>query len=138
MIFYGRSDAVLNPGGVRIGTAEIYREVERIPFVADCIAVGQKWHGDERIILFVVLTADEELTDSRREEIRAAIRKNASPFHVPRKIIAVPEIPRTRSGKLVELAVKQTINGEAVKNRESLSNPEALDNFLGLPELLEE
>jgi acetoacetyl-CoA synthetase len=138
MIFYGRSDAVLNPGGVRIGTAEIYREVEHIPFVADCIAVGQRWNSDERIILFVVLTPGEKLTDSRREEIRSAIRKNASPFHVPRKIIAVPEIPRTRSGKLVELAVKQTINGEAVKNRESLSNPEALENFVGLPELLEE
>jgi len=138
MIFYGRSDAVLNPGGVRIGTAEIYREVERIPFVTDCIAVGQKWHGDERIILFVVLSTGEDLTDSRQEEIRFAIRTNASPFHVPRKIIAVPEIPHTRSGKLVELAVKQTIHGEPVKNRESLSNPEALDNFIGLPELLAE
>jgi len=138
MIFYGRSDAVLNPGGVRIGTAEIYREVERIPFVTDCIAVGQKWHGDERIILFVVLSTGEDLTDSRQEEIRSAIRTNASPFHVPRKIIAVPEIPHTRSGKLVELAVKQTIHGEPVKNRESLSNPEALDNFIGLPELLAE
>ena len=138
MIFYGRSDAVLNPGGVRIGTAEIYREVERIPFVTDCIAVGQRWHRDERIILFVVLTSGEVLTDSRQDEIRSAIRTNASPFHVPRKIIAVPEIPRTRSGKLVELAVKQTIHDEPVKNRESLSNPEALDNFVGLTELLEE
>lgn len=138
MIFYGRSDATLNPGGVRIGTAEIYREVEKISFIIDCIAVGQRWHDDERIVLFVVLSPGEELTEERREEIRATIRANSSPFHIPRKIIAVPAIPRTRSGKLVELAVKQTIHGEPVKNCEALSNPESLGYFAHLPELLEE
>ena len=135
LIFYGRSDAVLNPGGVRIGTAEIYREVERIPAVADCVAVGQQWNDDERIVLFVVMAEGQALTAERQNEIRATIRANASPFHVPRKIIAVPDIPRTRSGKITELAIKQTIHGQAIKNVEALANPEALKYFVGIPEL---
>lgn len=138
MIFYGRSDAVLNPGGVRIGTAEIYREVERIPTILDCVAVGQRWDDDERIVLFVVMAEGEALTQARQDEIRATIRAHASPFHVPRKIIAVPDIPRTRSGKITELAIKQTIHGEPIKNVEALANPEALRYFSGIAELTTE
>lgn len=135
MIFYGRSDTVLNPGGVRIGTAEIYREIERIPWILDSVAVGQRWLGDERIVLFIVIPPDAQLTAEAIREIQGTIRKNASPFHVPKKIIAVPDIPRTRSGKIVELAIKQTIHGEPVQNRESLANPDALDYFTDLKEL---
>jgi acetoacetyl-CoA synthetase len=135
MIIYGRSDATLNPGGVRIGTAEIYRLTEAIPEISDSIAVGQRWKGDERVILFVRLTDGKPLTDELRERIRAAIRENASPRHLPAKIIQVAEIPYTINMKKVELAVRNVIHGEPVKNRDALVNPEVLELYRFLPEL---
>jgi acetoacetyl-CoA synthetase len=135
LIIYGRSDAVLNPGGVRIGTAEIYQEVEKLPKIAESIAIGQNWKGDTRIVLFVVLREGVELDKALRDEIRNAIRFNASPRHVPAKIIAVAEIPRTRSGKITELAVRSVVHGEPVRNADALENPDALDHFRDLPEL---
>jgi len=135
VIIYGRSDAVLNPGGVRIGTAEIYRQVEKLDEVVESIAIGQNWDDDVRVILFVVLRADAILDDELEQRIRSMIRKNTTPRHVPARIIAVPEIPRTRSGKIVELAVRSAVHGEAVKNTASLANPEALDYFRDVPEL---
>jgi acetoacetyl-CoA synthetase len=135
LIIHGRSDAVLNAGGVRIGTAEIYREVEKLPEIVESIAIGQSWEGDTRVVLFVVLRDDVELNDSLRDAIRNAIRLNASPRHVPAKIIAVAEIPRTRSGKIVELAVRSVVHGEPVKNKDALANPEALDYFRDVAEL---
>ncbi|MEM9056413.1 MAG: acetoacetate--CoA ligase [Pseudomonadota bacterium] len=135
LIIHGRSDAVLNPGGVRIGTAEIYRQVEPFGEVLECLAIGQRWEDDERIVLFVVLREGVELDDALRDAIGAAIRRNATPRHVPAKIIAVPDLPRTISGKLVELAVRKTIHGEAVDNTDAMANPEALAHFVDLPEL---
>jgi acetoacetyl-CoA synthetase len=135
VIIYGRSDAVLNPGGVRIGTAEIYRQVEKLDEVVESIAIGQNWDDDVRVVLFVVLREDAILDDELQQRIRTMIRKNTTPRHVPAKIIAVPEIPRTRSGKIVELAVRSAVHGEAVKNTASLANPEALDYFRDVPEL---
>jgi acetoacetyl-CoA synthetase len=135
LIIHGRSDAVLNAGGVRIGTAEIYREVEKLPEIVESIAIGQRWKGDTRIVLFVVLREHVELNKALRDAIRNAIRSNASPRHVPEKIIAVAEIPRTRSGKIVELAVRSVVHDEPVKNKGALANPEALDFFSNLPEL---
>ena len=135
VIIYGRSDAVLNPGGVRIGTAEIYRQVEKLDEVVESIAIGQNWDDDVRVILFVVLRADAILDAELQQRIRTMIRKNTTPRHVPAKIIAVPEIPRTRSGKIVELAVRSAVHGEAVKNTTSLANPEALQYFRDVPEL---
>jgi acetoacetyl-CoA synthetase len=135
LIIYGRSDAVLNAGGVRIGTAEIYREVEKLPEIVESIAIGQRWKGDTRIVLFVVLREHIELSEALRDTIRNAIRFNASPRHIPEKIIAVAEIPRTRSGKIVELAVRSVVHGEPVENEDALANPEALDYFCNLPEL---
>jgi acetoacetyl-CoA synthetase len=132
---HGRSDAVLNPGGVRIGTSEIYREVEQLADVLDSVAIGQDWQGDTRVILFVVLRERVELDEALENAIRAAIRSGASPRHVPAKIIAVHDIPRTISGKIVELAVRAVVHGEAVKNVDALANPAALDNFRDLPEL---
>ncbi|MBX9621519.1 MAG: acetoacetate--CoA ligase [Alphaproteobacteria bacterium] len=137
LIIYGRSDAVLNPGGVRIGTAEIYRQVEKIPEVLESLAVGQEWEGDVRVILFVVLRKRAALTDDLKNQIKQQIRQNASPRHVPAKIIAINEIPRTLSGKIVELAVRETIHGREVKNKASLANPEALEPFKNLKELQE-
>lgn len=137
LIIYGRSDAVLNPGGVRIGTAEIYRQVEKIPEVLESLAVGQEWQGDVRVILFVVLRKDAELNDSLKDQIKKQIRLNASPRHVPAKIIVINDIPRTLSGKIVELAVRETIHGREVKNKTSIANPEALEQFKGLKELEE-
>ena len=135
MIIYGRSDAVLNPGGVRIGTAEIYRQVEQLPEVVESLVIGQQWQGDERIVLFVrcatALTLDEALI----ERIRAQIRANTTPRHVPARIVQVADIPRTKSGKIVELAVRDVVHGRAVKNREALANPEALEQFRNRPEL---
>ena len=134
-IIHGRSDATLNPGGVRIGTSEIYRRVDLFDEILESLAVGQPWNGDVRIILFVVM-ADEFSFDSDLEErLRQSIRSGASPRHVPAVILSVPDLPRTRSGKLVELAVKRVIEGLPVSNIESLSNPEALENFKNLPEL---
>ncbi len=135
LIIYGRSDAVLNPGGVRIGTAEIYRQVEALPEVVEAIAVGQRWHADERVVLFVRLQEQARLDDDLRDRIRQAIRRNASPRHVPAKIIQVADIPRTKSGKITEIAVRRMIHGEDAGNREALANPEALELFRDLPEL---
>ncbi|MFQ5731714.1 MAG: acetoacetate--CoA ligase, partial [Planctomycetaceae bacterium] len=134
-VILGRSDAVLNPGGVRIGTAEIYRHVEQLPDVLESIAVGQEWEDDVRIVLFVVLRNGIELDDALREAIKRRIRTGASPRHVPAKIVAVPDIPRTRSGKIVELAVREVVHNRPVKNRHALANPEALRHFADRPEL---
>ena len=135
MIIHGRSDAVLNPGGVRIGTAEIYRQVEKLDEILESIAIGQNWDGDVRVVLFVVLREGAVLDDDLEARIRKLIRENTTPRHVPAKIIAVPEIPRTISGKIVELAVRSVVHGEAVKNTDALANPDALDHFRDLAEL---
>jgi acetoacetyl-CoA synthetase len=135
MIIYGRSDATLNPGGVRIGTAEIYRQVEQLPEILESLAVGQQWNGDERIVLFVRLAAGAALDDVLRQRIATQIRTNTSPRHVPARIVQVADIPRTKSGKIVELAVRDVLHGREVKNREALANPEALDLFRDLPDL---
>lgn len=135
VIIYGRSDAVLNPGGVRIGTAELYAEVEKIPEVIESLAVGQEYQSDERIILFVVLQNNIKLDDKLRSIIKTQVKQGATPRHVPAIIIQVPELPRTTSGKLVELAVKNVISGHEVKNKSALANPNALEYFVDLPEL---
>jgi acetoacetyl-CoA synthetase len=135
MIIYGRSDAVLNPGGVRIGTAEIYRQVEQLPEVAESIVVGQDWEGDVRVVLFVRLRAGTSLDEALSKKIAQQIRANTTPRHVPAKILEVADIPRTKSGKIVELAVRDVIHGRSIKNREALANPEALDLFRNRPEL---
>ncbi|MCG6941005.1 MAG: acetoacetate--CoA ligase [Thiohalocapsa sp.] len=129
LVIYGRSDAVLNPGGVRIGTAEIYRVVEGMDAVLEAIAVGQDWQGDQRVLLFVVLRGGLMLDDALADAIRVRIRERLTPRHVPAAIRQVPAIPRTRSGKIVELAVADVIHGRTVKNIEALANPEALDAF---------
>jgi acetoacetyl-CoA synthetase len=134
-VIHGRSDATLNPGGVRIGTAEIYRQVDGIAEVAESLAIGQQWEGDVRVILFVRLRQGAELDDALCERLRRRIREHASPRHVPAKIVPVADLPRTRSGKLVELAVRDVVHGRPVKNREALANPEALELFSDLPEL---
>ena len=134
-IIDGRSDATLNPGGVRIGTAEIYRQVEGMPEVVESLAVGQHWDGDERIVLFVRLREGLVLDEALQKRIASQIRANTSPRHVPAKIVQVTDLPRTKSGKLVELAVRHVIHGRAVTNREALANPEALELFRNLPEL---
>jgi acetoacetyl-CoA synthetase len=135
MIIHGRSDAVLNPGGVRIGTAEIYRQVEKLDDIMESIAIGQNWDGDVRVVLFVVLRDGSVLDDDLRARIRGLIRKNTTPRHVPAKIVAVPEIPRTISGKIVELAVRSVVHGEAVNNTDALANPAALEHFRDIVEL---
>jgi len=135
VIIYGRSDAVLNPGGVRIGTAEIYRQVEKIDAVLESIAIGQRWQDDERVVLFVRLREGVQLTDELQQQIRQVIRANATPRHVPAIIAQVSDIPRTISGKIVELAVRQVVHGETVKNTDALANPEALEYFRNRPEL---
>jgi len=134
-VIYGRSDATLNPGGVRIGTAEIYRQVEQLPEVIESLAVGQQWEGDERIVLFVRLAEGVILDDILRRKITERIRRETSPRHVPARIVEVADIPRTKSGKIVELAVRNVIHGRPVTNREALANPEALDLFRDLPAL---
>ncbi len=135
MIIYGRSDAVLNPGGVRIGTAEIYRQVEQMAEVEEAICVGQDWQGNVRVVLFVRLRAGLALDDALVNRIRAHIRAECTPRHVPARIIQVADIPRTRSGKITELAVRAVIHGQEVKNKEALANPEALDLYAGLDAL---
>ncbi|GMQ52472.1 acetoacetate--CoA ligase [Halopseudomonas aestusnigri] len=135
LIIHGRSDAVLNPGGVRIGTAEIYRQVEKVEAVLESLAIGQQWQGDVRVVLFVRLREGMELDAALEAEIRQVIRANATPRHVPAKIIAVSDIPRTRSGKIVELAVRNVVHGLPVKNTDALANPEALDLFRDLSDL---
>ena len=134
-IIHGRSDATLNPGGVRIGTAEIYRVVEQLDDVLEAIVIGQRWEQDVRVVLFLRLRADRELDDEMVAMVRRRIREGCSPRHVPGCVLAVPDIPRTRSGKISELAVKRTVHGEPIKNREALANPEALEHFRGRPEL---
>ena len=135
IIIHGRSDATLNPGGVRIGTAEIYNQVEQLPEVAEAICIGQDWEGDVRVVLFVRLAAGIVLDDGLVKTIGNRIRTGASPRHVPAKVIAVADIPRTKSGKIVELAVRDVVHGRPVRNKEALANPEALDLFAELPEL---
>ena len=137
VIIYGRSDAVLNPGGVRIGTAEIYRIVEKFDAVAESIVIGQEWNEDVRVVLFLRMQPGQQLDDELRSEIRTAIRMGASPRHTPARILEVADIPRTISGKIVELAVRDTVHGKAVKNTDALANPEALQYFRDLPELQE-
>jgi len=132
---YGRSDATLNPGGVRIGTSEIYRIVSEIDFIKDSIIIGQNWRGDQRIILFIELNDKKELNTSIKEEIRIRIRQNSSPKHVPSKIIVVKGIPYTISGKKVELAVKKIVEGKEVDNKDSLQNPWTLEYFKNIKEL---
>jgi acetoacetyl-CoA synthetase len=136
MVIYGRSDAVLNPGGVRIGTAEIYRQVERIDAVVESLVIGQDWEHDVRVVLFVVLRPGVTLDEPLRECIKTEIRKNTTPRHVPARIVQVRDIPRTRSGKITELAVRDVVHGRAVKNKEALANPEALDLYRDIPELM--
>ena len=135
VIVYGRSDATLNPGGVRIGTAEIYRQVEALEEVVEALVIGQPWEGDVRVVLFVVLRPGMVLDEALKKKIRDQIRRNTTPRHVPAKIIQVPEIPRTISGKLVEMAVLKTVQGEEVKNKDALANPQALNHFKDLPDL---
>ncbi|MEM6580762.1 MAG: acetoacetate--CoA ligase [Pseudomonadota bacterium] len=135
IIIHGRSDATLNPSGVRIGTAEIYRQIEALHEVIEGIVVGQSWEGDERVVLFVVLAPNHELDEALISKIKHAIRSNTTPRHVPAKVLQVPDIPRTMSGKIVELAVRDTINGRDVSNLASLANPDALDYFKNREEL---
>ena len=138
VVMLGRSDATLNPGGVRIGTAEIYRQVEQMEEIDDSVVVGQDWKNDIRVILFVKLAAGIELTDDLKGKIRQVIRTNASPRHVPAKIISIPDVPYTLNMKKVELAVKKVIQGQPVLNKDALSNPEALDYYADIQELQED
>jgi acetoacetyl-CoA synthetase len=138
VVMHGRSDATLNPGGVRIGTAEIYRQLEQMAEIADSVVVGQDWKNDVRVILFVKLAEGVELTAELKEKIKQTIRTNASPRHVPAKIISVPDIPYTLNMKKVELAVKKVIQGQAVLNKDALSNPQALDYYANIKELNED
>jgi acetoacetyl-CoA synthetase len=135
MIIHGRSDATLNPGGVRIGTAEIYNQVEQLEEIAEALCIGQDWEGDVRVVLFVRLAPGVVLDDALAGRIKTKIRTGASPRHVPAKIIAVADIPRTKSGKITELAVRDIVHGRSVKNREALANPEALALYENMPEL---
>lgn len=134
-LIHGRSDAVLNPGGVRIGTAEIYRQVEKVHQVLDSVAIGQQWQDDVRVVLFVRLRVGVVLDEKLEQEIRQVIRANTTPRHVPAKIVVVTDIPRTISGKVVELAVRNRVHGQPVKNTDALANPEALEQFRDRPEL---
>jgi acetoacetyl-CoA synthetase len=135
LIIHGRSDAVLNPGGVRIGTAEIYRQVEKVEEVVESVAIGQQWHNDVRVVLFVRLREGLQLDDALRQRIRQVIRQYTTPRHVPAVIAQVNDIPRTISGKLVELAIRNVVHGQPVKNTDALANPEALEQFRDRAEL---
>ncbi len=135
IIIHGRSDATLNPGGVRIGTAEIYRQVEQLPEVRESIVIGQDWDNDVRVVLFVVLQDGLTLDQALRDKIKRQIREGASPRHVPAVIVQVPDIPRTKSGKITEIAVRDIVSGREVKNKEALANPEALDYYRGIVDL---
>ncbi|ESY11637.1 acetoacetate--CoA ligase [Mesorhizobium sp. C386A] len=137
MIIHGRSDATLNPGGVRIGTAEIYNQVEQMPEILEALCIGQDFDNDVRVVLFVRLAAGVTLDEDLEKRIRSKIRSGASPRHVPAKIVAVSDIPRTKSGKITELAVRDVVHGRAIKNKEALANPEALELFRNLPQLAE-
>jgi acetoacetyl-CoA synthetase len=135
IVIHGRSDAVLNPGGVRIGTAEIYRQVEQLDEVLESLVIGQDWEGDVRVVLFVKLKEGVALDEALIARIRSRIRANTTPRHVPAKIVQVADIPRTKSGKIVELAVREVVHGRPVKNLEALANPEALEHFRNRAEL---
>ncbi len=135
LIIYGRSDTVLNPGGVRIGTAEIYRQVEQLPEVVEALVIGQDWDNDVRVVLFVRLWEGLKLDDGLMQRIKEQIRRNTTPRHVPAKVVQVADIPRTKSGKIVELAVRNVVHGRPVKNKEALANPEALTLFADIAEL---
>jgi acetoacetyl-CoA synthetase len=135
MIIHGRSDATLNPGGVRIGTAEIYRQVEKLVEIREAIVIGQDWDNDVRVVLFVVLRDGVTLDEALTARIKQQIRTGTTPRHVPAKIVQVPDIPRTKSGKITELAVRDLIHGREIKNKEALANPEALDYYRAIPEL---
>jgi acetoacetyl-CoA synthetase len=135
MVIHGRSDATLNPGGVRIGTAEIYRQVEQLEEISEAIVIGQDWDNDVRIILFVILADGAVLNDELQKSIKTRIREGASPRHVPAKIISVSDIPRTKSGKITELAVRDIVHGREVMNIEALANPEALEMYRDIAEL---
>jgi acetoacetyl-CoA synthetase len=139
MIIYGRSDTVLNPGGVRIGTAEIYRQVEQLDEVVESLVIGQTWPpgeiGDVRVVLFVKLRDGLALDDGLIARIKQQIRVNTTPRHVPAKVVQVSDIPRTKSNKIVEVAVRNVVHGQPVKNLEALANPEALEHFRNRPEL---
>jgi acetoacetyl-CoA synthetase len=137
VIMYGRSDATLNPGGVRIGTADIYRQLDQMAAIEDSVVVGQQWQNDVRVVLFVKPAAGVELDEALKNQIRQTIRQNASPRHVPAKILAVADIPYTLNMKKVELAVRKVIHGQEVRNKDALKNPEALDLYADLPELQE-
>jgi acetoacetyl-CoA synthetase len=134
-VIYGRSDAVLNPGGVRIGTAEIYRQVEQLESVVESLVIGQEWEGDVRVVLFVRLRDGLTLDDALIDQIKKQIRANTTPRHVPARVVQVSDIPRTKSGKIVELAVREVVHNRPVKNKEALANPEALELFANRPEL---
>ena len=134
-IIHGRSDTTLNPGGVRLGTSEIYSEVEKFTQIKESIVVGQSWDNDIRVILFIVMNEKFNFTKDLLKKIKNQIRKNTSPRHVPSKIIVVKDIPRTKSGKIDELAVKNVIEGNIIKNKEALANPQALKQFKNLKEL---
>ena len=134
-IIYGRSDATLNPGGVRIGTAEIYRQVEKLDEVLEGIVIGQEWDNDVRVVLFIVLRKGLTLDDALTDKIKKQVRANCTPRHVPARVVQVPDIPRTKSGKITELAVRDVVHGHAIKNAEALANPEALAHFKDRPEL---
>ena len=135
MVIYGRSDATLNPGGVRIGTAEIYKVVENFKEILEAIVVGQNWEDDVRVILFVKLSEGNILSEELKSKIKLTLKTKVSPRHVPAKIISIHDIPRTRSGKITELAVRDIIHGKEIKNSEALSNPEALELYRNLTEL---
>jgi acetoacetyl-CoA synthetase len=135
LIVYGRSDATLNPGGVRIGTAEIYRQVEDLDWVVESIVIGQEWEGDVRVVLFVILRQGLTLDEGRIDAIKARIRTNCTPRHVPARIVQVADIPRTKNNKITELAVRDVVHGRAVKNTDALANPDALELYRDLPEL---
>jgi acetoacetyl-CoA synthetase len=135
LVIYGRSDTVLNPGGVRIGTAEIYRQVEKLGEVMESIVIGQDWQKDVRVVLFVRLRDGLVLDEPLVKKIKETIRANTTPRHVPAVVLQVPDIPRTKSNKIVELAVRAVVHGEPVRNVEALANPEALEHFRGRPEL---
>ena len=135
IVIYGRSDATLNPGGVRIGTAEIYNTVEKLNEVVESIVIAQNWDNDVRIILFLKLADDLELTESLKEKVIDQIRTNLTPRHIPAKVVSVPDIPRTRSGKITELAVRDIVHGKEIKNKEALANPKALLHFANIPDL---
>ena len=134
-IIYGRSDATLNPGGVRLGTSEIYSEIEKFKEIKESLVIGQSWNNDIRIILFVITKENYKLHEDLIKKIKLQIKKNVSPRHVPNKIIRIKDIPKTKNGKIVELTVKNIIEGNKIKNKEALANPEVLDQFKNLKEL---